>query len=625
MNDVHKQFTRSALAIIISVIIVSGCAKESKDSVKQSQPQSISTIQSTSKIQSASEADSSAQARHELHEVAGLVITSEQQAGLYKGSAGQYRSAKVMTSSMQPHILSPQHVSVSDGNLSLAPTVSDKLESVVQNGNMVAAETPVSTFSIDVDTGSYSTTRRLINQGQLPTKNTVRVEELVNYFSYDYPAPTTTEQPFSVNTELAPSPYNVDTQLLRIGIKGFDIAPDQLGASNLVLLLDVSGSMSSADKLPLLKQAMLMLSQQLSAQDKVSIVVYAGASGVVLDGVAGNDFTAIKVALSQLNAQGGTNGSQGIQLAYQLAQKHFIENGSNRVILATDGDFNLGMTDHQQLVDFVASQSKSGIGLLTLGFGLGSDAASYNDHLLEQLSNKANGQYAFIDTLNEARKVLVDQLSATLLTIAHDVKVQIEFSPTVVSEYRLIGYENRLLNRSDFNNDAIDAGEIGAGHTVTALYEIRYNDSHNRLVDPLRYGQSQSEPVSGAKHNNQRRNGQLSSANEVAYLKLRYKAIGKQDSQLLSYPISRDQQLTHLHQASDDFRFAAAVAGFGQLLNQNDYVHDTDYAKLITLAETAMGQDRFGYRHEFLQMLKTASVLDGQVMMTEPDTRWVSQ
>lgn len=610
MNNTHKKLTRSALAIVISAIIISGCAQESKDSAKQSQP--------ASKIQSASKTDSSAQARSELSEVAGLVMASEPQVDLYQGSKELHRSAKVMTSSMAQRIVSSQHVSVSDRNFSLAPTINDKFESVVQNGNMVAGETPVSTFSIDVDTGSYSTTRRLINQGQLPTKNTVRVEELVNYFSYDYPVPTNSEQPFSVNTELAPSPYNADTQLLRIGLKGFDVAPDKLSASNLVLLLDVSGSMSSADKLPLLKQAMLMLSQQLSAQDKVSIVVYAGASGVVLDGVAGNDFTAIKTALSQLNAQGGTNGSQGIQLAYQLAQKHFIENGSNRVILATDGDFNLGMTDHQQLVDFVASQSKKGIGLSTLGFGLGSGSASYNDHLLEQLSNKANGQYAFIDTLNEARKVLVDQLSATLLTIAHDVKVQIEFNPAVVSEYRLIGYENRLLNRSDFNNDAVDAGEIGAGHTVTALYEIRYNDSHNRLVDPLRYTATESTQIDDAKVHPH-------TANEVAYLKLRYKAIGEQDSQLITYPINREQQLTHLHQASDDFRFAAAVAGFGQLLNQNNYVHDTDYAKLITLAESAMGQDRFGYRHEFVQMLKTASVLDKQVLMTEPETRWVSQ
>ncbi|MGI1998524.1 vWA domain-containing protein [Shewanella frigidimarina] len=610
MNNTHKQLTRSALAIVISAIIVSGCAQESKDSAKQSQP--------ASKIQSASKTDSSAQARPELSEVAGLVLASEPQADLYQGSKEPHRSAKVMASSMAQRIVSSQHVSVSDRNFSLAPTTNDKFESVVQNGNMVAGETPVSTFSIDVDTGSYSTTRRLINQGQLPTKNTVRVEELVNYFSYDYPVPTNSEQPFSVNTELAPSPYNADTQLLRIGLKGFDVAPDKLSASNLVLLLDVSGSMSSADKLPLLKQAMLMLSQQLSAQDKVSIVVYAGASGVVLDGVAGNDFSAIKTALSQLNAQGGTNGSQGIQLAYQLAQKHFIENGSNRVILATDGDFNLGMTDHQQLVDFVASQSKKGIGLSTLGFGLGSGSASYNDHLLEQLSNKANGQYAFIDTLNEARKVLVDQLSATLLTIAHDVKVQIEFNPAVVSEYRLIGYENRLLNRSDFNNDAVDAGEIGAGHTVTALYEIRYNDSHNRLVDPLRYTATESTQIDDAKVHPH-------TANEVAYLKLRYKAIGEQDSQLITYPINREQQLTHLHQASDDFRFAAAVAGFGQLLNQNNYVHDTDYAKLITLAESAMGQDRFGYRHEFVQMLKTASVLDKQVLMTEPETRWVNQ
>jgi len=594
-----KRLQHSVLTITISAMIVSGCAPEPKEG-SQSKAQDA-TIEVESSLQQASSKQGQIQALNDASPVsyqqAASIVTEERQ--LTRTKSIDHPAGYSNVTSLE----------AKSRSMTLLPSNNDKFASVVQNGNMVAGETPVSTFSIDVDTGSYSTTRKLINQGQLPLKNSVRVEELVNYFSYDYPAPTRENTPFSVTTELAPSPYNQDTQLLRIGIKGYDIAPDKLGASNLVLLLDVSGSMSSNDKLPLLKQALLMLSQQLSAQDKVSIVVYAGSSGVVLDGVAGNDFSAINIALNQLSAQGGTNGSQGIQLAYQIAQKHFIENGSNRVILATDGDFNLGMTDHQQLVDYVASQSKKGIGLSTLGFGLGSGTASYNDHLLEQLSNKANGQYAYIDTLNEARKVLVDQLHATLLTIAHDVKIQIEFNPAVVSEYRLIGYENRMLNRSDFNNDAVDAGEIGAGHTVTALYELRYNDSHQRLVDPLRYAQSQSESVSGAKDTNESRSGQLSTVNEVAFLKLRYKAIGEQASQLITYSISRDQQLTHLHQASDDFRFAAAVAGFGQLLNHNDYVHDTDYTKLITLAESAMGQDHFGYRHEFVQMLKTASVL----------------
>ncbi|GGP43251.1 vWA domain-containing protein [Shewanella saliphila] len=599
MKDYQQAFKQRLLAIIISGMMVSGCAQESNDSVQREQGQTDTTTSASEPMTQKDLPVSGSQLKPQQAE---MMVSAQGQAQRLVKQRQQLSEAKVMANVMPMH---------SDNrHLNLAPINNDKFATLVQNGNMVVSETPVSTFSIDVDTGSYSTTRRLINQGQLPGKNSVRVEELINYFSYDYPAPIDADVPFNVTTELAPSPYNQDTQLLRIGIKGFDIAADQLGASNLVMLLDVSGSMSSNDKLPLLKQALLMLSQQLSAQDKVSIVVYAGASGVVLDGVAGNDFTAISRALNKLNAQGGTNGSQGIQLAYQLAQKHFIENGTNRVILATDGDFNLGMTDHQQLVDYVAAHSKTGIGLSTLGFGLGSGNGGYNDHLLEQLSNKANGQYAYIDTLNEARKVLVDQLSATLLTIAHDVKVQIEFNPAEVSEYRLIGYENRLLNRSDFNNDAVDAGEIGAGHSVTALYELRYNDSQNNLVDPLRYSASTVTDADVSIN-----------SDEVAFLKLRYKAIGGQASQLLTYPITKQQQLSHLHQASDDLRFAAAVAGFGQLLNHNNYVHDTDYAKLITLAESAMGQDRFGYRHEFVQLLKTAKVLSMQSAEVMPPSQ----
>jgi Ca-activated chloride channel family protein len=595
MNDKHV-LNRSILALLISGILIGGCAKESSHVPKEDQTRS--TVSDPGSITAKKDLPVS---DYQLKpQQAEMMISVQEQAHRLVKQHQQLSEAKVMASAMPMH----------NGNrLSSATINNDKFATVMQNGNIVAAETPVSTFSIDVDTGSYSTTRRMINQGQLPAKDSVRVEELINYFSYNYPVPTDADAPFNVTTELAPSPYNQDAHLLRIGIKGFDIAAEQRGASNLVLLLDVSGSMSSNDKLPLLKQALLMLSQQLSAQDKVSIVVYAGASGVVLDGVSGNDFTAISHALNQLTAQGGTNGSQGIQLAYQLAQKHFIKNGSNRVILATDGDFNLGMTDHQQLVDYVAIHSNNGIGLSTLGFGLGSGNGGYNDHLLEQLSNKANGQYAYIDTLNEARKVLVDQLSATLLTIAHDVKVQIEFNPALVSEYRLIGYENRLLNRSDFNNDAVDAGEIGAGHTVTALYELRYNDSHNKLVDPLRY--QVSAAVDGNKH---------VVSDEVAFLKLRYKAIGGQASQLLTYPISKQQQLSQLQHASEDLRFAAAVAGFGQLLNHNHYVHDTDYAKLIALAESAMGQDSFGYRHEFVQLLKTAKVLSEQTALAVKQT-----
>lgn len=474
------------------------------------------------------------------------------------------------------------------------PLAQNKFEQQVQNGIMVAGEIPVSTFSIDVDTGSYATLRRMLREGRLPEKGTVRVEEMLNYFAYDYPLPAKNAAPFSVTTELAPSPYNDDMMLLRIGLKGYDLPKSQLGASNLVFLLDVSGSMASADKLPLLQTALKLLTAQLSAQDKVSIVVYAGAAGVVLDGASGNDTQTLTYALEQLSAGGSTNGGQGITQAYQLAKKHFIPNGINRVILATDGDFNVGVTDFDDLITLIEKEKEHGIGLTTLGFGLG----NYNDQLMEQLADKGNGNYAYIDTLNEARKVLVDELSSTLFTIAKDVKVQVEFNPALVSEYRLIGYENRALAREDFNNDKVDAGEIGAGHTVTALYELRYVEAGNRMNDKLRYGvdaQTGKEKYS---------------REEIAFLKLRYKLPEQTQSQLLSYPIRLDQSVKQLDQASDDFRFAAAVAGLGQLLNGSHYLHQFDYTKLSLLARSALGDDPFGYRHEFVQLMETAAAIE---------------
>ena len=474
------------------------------------------------------------------------------------------------------------------------PLAQNKFEQQVQNGIMVAGEIPVSTFSIDVDTGSYATLRRMLREGRLPEKGTVRVEEMLNYFAYDYPLPAKNAAPFSVTTELAPSPYNDDMMLLRIGLKGYDLPKSQLGASNLVFLLDVSGSMASTDKLPLLQTALKLLTAQLSAQDKVSIVVYAGAAGVVLDGASGNDTQTLTYALEQLSAGGSTNGGQGITQAYQLAKKHFIPNGINRVILATDGDFNVGVTDFDDLTALIEKEKAHGIGLTTLGFGLG----NYNDQLMEQLADKGNGNYAYIDTLNEARKVLVDELSSTLFTIAKDVKVQVEFNPALVSEYRLIGYENRALAREDFNNDKVDAGEIGAGHTVTALYELRYVEAGNRMNDKLRYGvdaQTGKEKYS---------------REEIAFLKLRYKLPAQTQSQLLSYPIRLDQSVKQLEQASDDFRFAAAVAGLGQLLNGSHYLHQFDYTKLSLLARSALGDDPFGYRHEFVQLMETAAAIE---------------
>ncbi|MGI9343071.1 MAG: vWA domain-containing protein [Gammaproteobacteria bacterium] len=459
-----------------------------------------------------------------------------------------------------------------------------------ENPVKLVSEHPVSTFSIDVDTGSYSNVRRFLNGGRLPPEDAVRVEELINYFSYDYPVPDDVKTPFSVNTEVATAPWNADRLLMQIGIKGFEVPESERKAANLVFLVDVSGSMSSADKLPLLKNALKMLTKQMTARDRVSMVVYAGASGVVLEPTPGDDHAKISRALDQLSAGGRTNGASGIRLAYDMAEQGFVDGGINRVILATDGDFNVGTVDFDALVDIVEREREGGTSLTTLGFGTG----NYNDHLMEQLADAGNGNHAYIDTLNEARKVLVDQVGATLQTIAKDVKIQVEFNPGVVAEYRLIGYENRMLRREDFNNDKIDAGEIGAGHSVTALYELTLVDSESRLVDPLRYGGAESKrSAKGA---------------ELAFVRLRHKAPGGDRSRLLEEPVLR-KDVGSIDRAGRELRFAASVAAFGQLLKGGDYLGDYGYDDVIALATAARGPDSYGYRSEFLGLARLADSL----------------
>ena len=461
-------------------------------------------------------------------------------------------------------------------------------------GNPVkrAAEQPVSTFSIDVDTGAYANVRRFLNAGRLPPRDAVRVEELINYFDYDYPPPDGRQPPFQVNTELAPTPWNPQTLLLAVGIKGYELPKTQLPPANLVFLIDVSGSMNSADKIGLLKPALKLLVRQLRAEDKVAIAVYAGAAGMVLEPTPGNQQAKIEAALDQLSAGGSTNGGAGIQLAYNLARQGFVEGGVNRVILATDGDFNVGTVNFEALKNLVEAQRKSGIALTTLGFGAG----NYNDRLMEQLADAGNGNHAYIDTLREANKVLVEQMSATLLTIAKDVKIQIEFNPALVEEYRLIGYENRILRREDFNNDAVDAGDIGAGHTVTALYEIALKGSGGSLSDPLRYGQPAADSAPRG--------------DEIAFLRLRYKQPDGEVSQLLEQPIRRGQAVGDWRETSERFRFAAAVAGFGQVLRGGRYTRDFGYDEVLALARAARGVDPHGYRGEFLTLVGLARSLD---------------
>jgi len=469
----------------------------------------------------------------------------------------------------------------------------EQYASLEQSAIKQVTSEPVSTFSIDVDTGSYTNIRRMLNQGSLPPASAVRIEEMINYFDYAYETPDANDHPFSIQTELALSPWSKDHALLRVGLKGYEPIEEKRPASNLVFLLDVSGSMNSPDKLPLLKKSLLMLSKQLTSSDRVSIVVYAGASGVVLEPTEGNQTLKIEQALENLSAGGSTNGQAGIQLAYQLAKKSYNSSGINRVILATDGDFNVGTSDVDSLKKLIEQKREEGISLTTLGFGTG----NYNDELMEQLADVGNGNYAYIDGLNEARKVLVEELDSTLMTIAKDVKIQVEFNPDMVKEYRLLGYENRALAREDFNNDKVDAGEIGAGHTVTALYELVLQGSDGQRVDPLRY---QKETASQSKK---------SVSNELAFIKFRYKALNETKSQLISRPISMPIQVTAFEHASEDFRFSATVAEFGEALRQSKYISGLDYPSMIEHALKAKGSDPFGYRSEFIQLLRLASNL----------------
>ncbi|QNH80238.1 VWA domain-containing protein [Pseudomonas protegens] len=447
-------------------------------------------------------------------------------------------------------------------------------------------------ISADVDTGAYANVRRLLNQGSLPPQGAVRLEELVNYFPYDYALPTD-GSPFGVTTELAPSPWNPHTRLLRIGIKASDRAVAELAPANLVFLVDVSGSMDRREGLPLVKSTLKLLVDQLRDQDRVSLVVYAGESRVVLEPTSGREKAKIRTAIDQLTAGGSTAGASGIQLAYQMAQQGFIHKGINRILLATDGDFNVGISDFDSLKAMAAEKRKSGVSLTTLGFGVD----NYNEHLMEQLADAGDGNYAYIDNLREARKVLVDQLSSTLAVVAKDVKLQVEFNPAQVSEYRLLGYENRALKREDFSNDKVDAGEIGAGHTVTALYEI-VPAGEKGWLEPLRYTQAKAPQQTGKQ-------------GELAMLRVRYKAPEGGSSRLIERPISA-QQPAKLAEASPDLRFAAAVAAFSQQLKDGRYTGNFSLSDTAKLARGAKGEDPYGLRGEFVQLVELAQSLQTQ-------------
>ena len=470
---------------------------------------------------------------------------------------------------------------------------SEGYDHIAENDFIAVADDPRSTFSIDVDTASYANVRRFIEDGSLPPTDAVRIEELVNYFSYDYEAPI--GQPFSVNSEVGACPWNQDHMLVSIGLQGQIIDQSETPARNLVFLLDVSGSMNNPDKLPLLKKGLALLVENLRPEDRVSIVVYAGASGVVLEPTSGNRQDRILEALEQLQAGGSTNGGAGISLAYELAEKTFIEDGINRVILATDGDFNVGPSSRGELVRLIEDKRKSGVFLSVLGFGTG----NVKDSSMEQLADKGNGNYAYIDSIFEAKKVLVEEAGSTLVTIAKDVKLQVEFNPREVGSYRLIGYENRKLAHSDFNDDTKDAGEIGAGHSVTALYEIvpASGRKGSKVTDDLKY---QDEPALSA----------ASGSGELLTVNVRYKPPKSNTSKKLSVAVTGDDR--GWQSASKDYRFAAAVAEFGMLLRQSEHRGEASYDQVIELAQGAVGKDPHGHRRAFVDLVRKARRLAGR-------------
>lgn len=466
----------------------------------------------------------------------------------------------------------------------------EEYDGITENIFHEALKNPLSTFSIDVDAASYSNVRRFITSGQQVPKDAVRVEEMINYFKYDYDQPKG-DDPFSINTEISIAPWNKKHKLVHIGLQGKNIPKENLPPSNLVFLIDVSGSMSDENKLPLLKTSFKMLVEQLREQDRVAIVVYAGAAGLVLPSTSGADKKTILEALENLEAGGSTAGGAGIKLAYAVAKENFIENGNNRVILATDGDFNVGESSNGGMERLIEEKREEGVFLTALGFGMG----NYKDSKMETLADKGNGNYFYIDSILEAQKALVNEFGGTLFTIAKDVKLQIEFNPARVKAYRLIGYENRMLNNEDFNNDRKDAGELGSGHSVTALYEIIPVgvESEFSKVDELKYQKTKVEPTSDSK--------------EIMTVKFRYKKPSGTVSKLIVHPLL-DENIA-IDRTSDNFRWSAAVAGFGMLLRDSEYVKDFKYEDVLQLAQNAKGEDVDGYRVEFINMVKSLKSL----------------
>lgn len=482
--------------------------------------------------------------------------------------------------------------SASYSNLDIpADNSSEEYGRIYENDFLSPDRNPLSTFSIDVDPASYSNVRRFIQNGQLPPADAVRIEELVNYFSYDYPQPAG-EHPFSITTEIARCPWNPENKLVQIGLQGSEVSTESIPPGNLVFLIDVSGSMNQPDKLPLLQRGFKLMVERLRSEDRVAIVTYAGDAGLVLRSTPGNRKKEILEAIDDLEPGGSTAGGEGIHLAYRIAAENFIANGNNRVILATDGDFNVGVTSNVELVRLIEQKRETGVFLTVLGFGEG----NLKDAKMEQIADKGNGHYAYIDGMDEARRVFADGLSSTLFTIAKDVKIQVEFNPAHVKAYRLVGYENRMLAAKDFNDDVKDAGELGAGHSVTALYEIIPADAGpgKSRVDPLKYQSSGNHPELYT----------ATTSGEIMNVKLRYKHPQQDQSRLIVHPV-QDRDVM-MGQASNNLRFAAAVAEWGMLLRNSRYKGGADFENVLALARDARGEDLDGKRAEFINLVSSS-------------------
>ena len=573
-----------SLAVLLSLVILAGCSSPTTEPKEEESPtpQAISANSPTARNEATSQGDTKQTVVPP--QPAAETLAPPPQAARMKAGGTVGAGAAVRA---QPQWIAPQAWNRESYN------------ATQESGFIAVGRSPLSTFSIDVDTAAYANVRRFITGGSLPPKGAVRIEEMINFFSYDYPAPLGTD-PLGLSAEIGPSPFHHGYRLARIGVTARDLAKEELPPSNLVFLVDVSGSMQDANKLPLLKQAMALLVRQLNGRDRVSLVVYAGADRVVLLPTPGNRQQEILAAIDGLQAGGSTHASSGIRTAYQLARQSFLTHGNNRVILASDGDFNVGVTSRDELQRLIETEGRSGVYLTVLGFGMG----NYHDDTMEILADKGNGNYAYIDNLLEAKKVLVKELSGTLFTLANDVKIQVEFNPARVGAYRLIGYENRALANEDFRDDRKDAGEIGVGHRVTALYELipAGNPSLPEL-DRLKYQTTQRIAAEGSP--------------ELLTVKLRYKPKAAARSRQISLAVNDATAA----KPSADFRFAAAVAGYGMLLTHSEHLGTFSWGQCLAMARSGRGSDAEGYRAEFARLVEMSQLLaqQGQPAMDNPD------